>query len=599
MKKKLLALTLALSVFFPLLANASFGPIATTGDVKNLQSQLDTLSSELSALQNTVSTSAVFGVASTQPIAGTNYALAGSGVSGSATNIVLTSLTIPQTGVQITSAMLSSNFYITLEPGSSARQEIASCTGVTQNANGTATLTNCSRGLLPFPPYTASSTYSFPHGGGTTVIFSNPPQLYNELAALGNSETITGAWTFSSSSIPAYNGAPSFSNAFQIPDIGYVNTIASSGAPDASQSSKGLVQIATNAQIASGTATTTDGSQTLWFAINPSQYGKTYGSTPTVLSNNYGSATGTTSSTFTESYSGGNQTFTLPTTGTLIGSNYVSSTVNVQITLYGAQGGQTGIYTGGLGGKSIATISSTTAPVGTTLYYSIGGIGLNPSGTGCPGGNPNPGAGGFQDGGTGVCYINGGSSGGGGGGTWINTTNNSSTALLAAGGGSGGGSGGSGNSGAGGNGGAAQGGAAIVSGSGGLSSNGNPGTGYANTAFTTNVTTSTGGNTGNGSLTIVYTYSYNNPTEQVTSTVAGNNWGGTVTVSATTTHLSPTTTTINFAPWPFVVNNVSCDSITWGSSLAPYVIAESSASVEFGFGSTIAGNKYNFKCQPM
>ena len=167
MKKKLLAI-ISLAVFFPLFAGASFGPIATTGDISNLQTQLNNLSDELSQLKNTISTSMVFGATNaTQPIAGTNYYLAGSGVSATASSIVLNSLTITQTGVPITSAMLSSNFYVTLEPGQNARQEIASCTGVTQNSNGSATLTNCSRGLLPFPPYTASSSYAFPHGGTT------------------------------------------------------------------------------------------------------------------------------------------------------------------------------------------------------------------------------------------------------------------------------------------------------------------------------------------------------------------------------------------------------------------------------------------------
>jgi hypothetical protein len=35
---------------------------------------------------------------------------------------------------------------------------------------------------------------------------------------------------------------------------------------------------------------------------------------------------------------------------------------------------------------------------------------------------------------------------------------------------------------------------------------------------------------------------------------------------------------------------------TWASSLAPFILAENTTSVEFGFGSTIAGNKYDYQC---
>src|SRR3990167_5604437 len=109
----------------------------------------------------------------TNPVAGTTYTLAGSGISGSATSIILTSLTIPQTGYELLDADFSDTFYITIEPGSRTRQEIVSCTTVVQNAAGTATLSGCSRGLSPITPFTASSTLQFAHAGGTQVIFSD------------------------------------------------------------------------------------------------------------------------------------------------------------------------------------------------------------------------------------------------------------------------------------------------------------------------------------------------------------------------------------------------------------------------------------------
>lgn len=130
------------------------------------------------------------------PIAGQSYTLAGSGVSSSDTSITLTSFTITQTGYKIQDSDMSDIFYLTIEPGSRSRQEIVSCTTVVQNSDNTATLSGCERGLQPFSPYASSTEYAFAHSGGSTVIFSNPPQLYNQAAFKDNDETITGSWLF-------------------------------------------------------------------------------------------------------------------------------------------------------------------------------------------------------------------------------------------------------------------------------------------------------------------------------------------------------------------------------------------------------------------
>lgn len=201
--------------------------------------------------------SPVLGADATNPIAGTNYYLAGSGVSASASSITLTSLTIPQTGHAITDSELSDTFYITIEPGSRTRQEVASCTTVTQNAGGTATLSGCSRGLLPFTPFTASTTYQFAHGGGTAVVFSNPPQLYNEFLGKGNAGYITGVHTYASSAVPRASSTPNYiaGTELWLATKAYVDAVATSGAPDASITTKGLSQLATKTNLAVGSST--------------------------------------------------------------------------------------------------------------------------------------------------------------------------------------------------------------------------------------------------------------------------------------------------------------------------------------------------------
>lgn len=197
----------------------------------------------------------VFG--NTQPFAGNTYNLAGSGVSNSASTIILTSLTIKQTGQPIQTSDLvgtSGTFYITLEPGSNTKQEIVGCTGVSQGT-ASASLTGCTRGLSPIYPYTASTTLQFTHAGGTSVIFSDPPQLFNQYAALGNTQTITGGWTFSTT--------PSITNnAINPTDAVNYQTLLNtsiSGAGTSTESSMGISQLATNAQVSAGTASSTQG----------------------------------------------------------------------------------------------------------------------------------------------------------------------------------------------------------------------------------------------------------------------------------------------------------------------------------------------------
>lgn len=194
----------------------------------------------------------------TLPVGGTTYNLAGSGVSASASSITLASLTIPQTGQKLQDSDFSDTFYITIDPGSRTKQEFVSCTTVTQNASS-ATLSGCSRGLSPISPYTASSSLQFAHAGGAQVIFSNPPQLYNQFAAKGNDEAVTGAWTF------AYANPPAFT--YNLPDStwtseasstiatkGYVDAVSIAGASDATTLAKGIVEIATQTEAASSTS---------------------------------------------------------------------------------------------------------------------------------------------------------------------------------------------------------------------------------------------------------------------------------------------------------------------------------------------------------
>lgn len=180
----------------------------------------------------------------TLPIAGQTYNLYGSGLSQTGTSITLASFTVTQTGQKIQDSDLSDTFYITLEPGNPAKQEIVSCTTVVQNANGSATLSGCTRGLSPITPYTASSTLRFSHGGGTQVIFSNPPQFYNGFAILDNTNTFTGTNTFNTSPF-VVTGCSVTSDNLQLCNKSYIDGVAVAGASNANDTTKGIVEMAT------------------------------------------------------------------------------------------------------------------------------------------------------------------------------------------------------------------------------------------------------------------------------------------------------------------------------------------------------------------
>lgn len=181
------------------------------------------------------------------------FTLAGSGAVVGATTIFLTAFNSID-GVPLAMTDFGDKGFITLEPGSLDFEEQISFTGVTQNANGTATLTGV-KNVLFLSPYTETSGLSKAHGGGVTAVVSNTSGFYNEFVSRANNEVITGLWQFPSGANNPIIGvsyvAPTIDN--QIATKKYVDDVAVSGAPDANETTKGLVQLATNAQM--GTAT--------------------------------------------------------------------------------------------------------------------------------------------------------------------------------------------------------------------------------------------------------------------------------------------------------------------------------------------------------
>ncbi len=188
------------------------------------------------------------------------FTLAGAGAILGATSIVLSSFKQIDGVTDLTMTNFGDKGFLTLEPNNGTLEEQVSFTGVTQNANGTVTLTGVSN-VLFISPYTESSGLAKTHAGGVPVIITNTAGFYNQFANKKDDETITGQWQFPNDAgtptLGASYVAPTLNN--QVASKGYADSLTFSGAPDASTTQKGIVQEASTAQVNAGTATGSTG----------------------------------------------------------------------------------------------------------------------------------------------------------------------------------------------------------------------------------------------------------------------------------------------------------------------------------------------------
>lgn len=190
----------------------------------------------------------------TKFVQGQDYYLAGSGISLSDTTIILKSFKFQNSGDTITMTDFGDIGYGVLEPGTSKEENI-SFTGITQNADGTATLTGVTRGLDFADPYTAVSALRKGHSGGALFRISNTAPFYSQFLVKDNDETITGIYTFDADNYPRVDAAGTAPvNDADFATKKYADDLAIAGAPDATGGVKGLVEIATDAELAAGTA---------------------------------------------------------------------------------------------------------------------------------------------------------------------------------------------------------------------------------------------------------------------------------------------------------------------------------------------------------
>ncbi len=199
------------------------------------------------------------------PVQAQPFTLSGSGAVMGATSIILTSFTQID-GTLLTMADFGSKGFMTMEPGNSTLEEQISFTGVTQNANGTATLSGI-KTVLMVSPYTETSGLAQTHAGSITVVLSNTVGFYNQFVAKDDAATITAVHTFTAPNYPEIDNAgtlPTLQAQFATKQ--YVDNVVIVGAADATTAVKGIVQLPTQAQVDAGTAT---GSTAASLAMTP------------------------------------------------------------------------------------------------------------------------------------------------------------------------------------------------------------------------------------------------------------------------------------------------------------------------------------------
>jgi hypothetical protein len=177
-----------------------------------------------------------------KPLQAQQFTLAGAGTSIGATSITLSSMATID-GVAITMSDIGAIGYFTTEPGSGTQEEAGTFTGITQNVNGTATLTGVKHQLFEYP-YTQSSGLTKSHAGGTTLILSNTAGFYESISGKANDETVTGIWTFTAPNYPRMDSAavpPVTDTEFATKK--YVDDTAIAGSPKATDAVYGISKL--------------------------------------------------------------------------------------------------------------------------------------------------------------------------------------------------------------------------------------------------------------------------------------------------------------------------------------------------------------------
>ena len=152
---------------------------------------------------------------------------------------------------------LSGTISFTIDEGTSV-EEFVTC-----SASGTA-LTSCSRGLSVVSPASASAALQNSHRRGASIKVTNYPQLAILSRILNGTDSVPNTLY--------YPGAQDLSAASSSVLIHkqYADDLAFAGAPDASLTVKGILEVATVAQLDEANGVKVGDDTTAWLTVNPS-----------------------------------------------------------------------------------------------------------------------------------------------------------------------------------------------------------------------------------------------------------------------------------------------------------------------------------------
>ena len=129
-----------------------------------------------------------------------DYSLAGAGAVIGDTTITLKSMTDIDGNALSMSGTFGSKGFGTLAPGNGTLEEQISFTGLTNNSNGTVTLTGVKSVSFTYP-YTETSGLAKTHAGSTPFVISNTSGFYDQFVAKDDDGTVSQVITFSASPV--------------------------------------------------------------------------------------------------------------------------------------------------------------------------------------------------------------------------------------------------------------------------------------------------------------------------------------------------------------------------------------------------------------
>jgi hypothetical protein len=151
-------------------------------------------------------------------------------------------------GNNITMEDVGSVGYARINPEGASVSESIAFTGITRNANGTATLTGVSTVLAQYP-YTETSGLTRSHAIGSLFRLTNTAAFYNNFANKANSEIIDVVWHFgvTPTSTDTCTETDEFCNK------AYIDAGVNQGAATSTESNGGIVELSTQIEMASST----------------------------------------------------------------------------------------------------------------------------------------------------------------------------------------------------------------------------------------------------------------------------------------------------------------------------------------------------------